>query len=64
MTKETIYGITCDVEMQTFPDSRHPVYTFTVPGWEKCSVTGIDLAKRTIRGRLDPAVRNTLGIIK
>ena len=37
-------------------------YTFTVPGWEECTVYGIKAARRVIRGRLDPAVRRTLRI--
>lgn len=37
-------------------------YTFTVPGWEECTVYGLKAARRVIRGRLDPAVRRTLQI--
>ena len=37
-------------------------YTFTIPGWDECTVYGIKAARRVIRGRLDPAVRRTLGI--
>ena len=37
-------------------------YPFTVPGWDECTVYGIKAARRVIRGRLDPAVRRTLGI--
>ena len=51
-----IYGIECTVEKG--------YYTFTVPGWEEATVYGKKAAERTIRGRLDAAVRNTLGIDK
>ena len=37
-------------------------YTFTVPGFPEYTVYGIKAARRVIRGRLDPAVRRTLGI--
>lgn len=58
----TIMGVTCKVEPQRFPDGRtRPVYTFTCPGWDECTVTGYRAAKRVIRGRTDPAVLNTLG---
>lgn len=60
--KECIYGIDCEVTQEQFPDGKHPVYRFTVPGWPECKVTGKHAAKRVIHGRLDPAVRNTLGI--
>jgi hypothetical protein len=51
------------VRREKFPDGRYrDVYRFTVPGWPECSTTGIRSAKRMIHGRLDPAVRNTLGI--
>lgn len=43
-------------------DGKHSVYRFTVPSWPECKVTGKRAAKRVINGRLDPAVRNTLGI--
>ena len=60
--KERIYGIDCDVTQEKFPDGKHSVYRFTVPGWPECKATGKRAAKRVIHGRLDPAVRNTLGI--
>lgn len=57
-----IYGIPCTVKKERFPDKRYRnTYTFTVSGWEPCTVTGYDAAKRVIRGRQDAAVRNTLG---
>lgn len=60
---QIILGITCDVKKEAFPDGkRREVYTFTVPGWEPCSVTGRQAAKRVIRARLDPAVRRIQGI--
>lgn len=59
---EVIMGIPCKVTREQFPDGRHDVYTFTVDGWPECTVTGRRTAKRVIRARLDPAVRNTLGI--
>ena len=61
--EEIISGIRCMVHKQKFPDGKYRnVYRFTVPGWEECSITGIRDTKRVIRGRLDPVVRNTLGI--
>lgn len=60
---EVVLGIQCMVRREKFPDGRYrDVYRFTVPGWPECSTTGIRSAKRVIHGRLDPAVRNTLGI--
>lgn len=60
---EVIGGVTCEVARQMFPDGRtRPVYSFTCPGWGKCTVTGYRAAKRVIRGRTDPAVINTLGL--
>lgn len=51
------------VHSEKFLDGKwRDVYRFTVPGWEECTVTGLRATKRVIRGRLDPAVRNTLGI--
>lgn len=55
-----VLGIECTVSQEDFPDGRKDVYTFTVPGWEECSIVGLREAKRVIRGRLDAAVRNTL----
>ena len=60
--KECIYGIDCEVTREQFPDGKHIVYRFTVPGWPECVVTGRRATKRVISGRLDAAVRNTLGI--
>lgn len=57
-----VMGIECTVSQEEFPDGRKDVYTFTVPGWEPCSVTGLQAAKRVIRARLDPAVRRSHGI--
>lgn len=61
-TTVTIYGVPCVVKREKFPDGYHDVYTFTVDGWEECSVTGLRATKRVIGGRLDSAVRNTLGM--
>ena len=49
---------TADPKLKYFDVS----YTFTVPGWDECSIYGLRDTKRVIHGRLDPAVRNTLGI--
>ena len=49
-----IMGVECFVEKGYF--------RFTVPGWEECTVYSKKAAERTIRGRLDMAVRNTMGI--
>lgn len=57
-----VMGIECTVSQEDFPDGRKDVYTFTVPGWEECSIVGLRATKRVIRGRLDAAVRNTLGL--
>lgn len=61
--KVVIDGIACIVKPERFPDGRtRPTYTFTCPGWDECTVTGIRAAKRVIRGRTDPVVLLTLGI--
>ncbi len=60
--KVYIMGIECFVSREDFPDGKHDVYTFAVPGWEKCSIVGLRATKRAIKGRLDPAVRNTMEI--
>lgn len=60
--KERIDGIDCEVTQEQFPDGKHSVYLFAVPGWPECTVTGRRAARRVIHGRLDAAVRNTLGI--
>lgn len=60
--KERIDGIDCEVTQEQFPDGKQSVYRFTVPGLPECAVTGRRAAKRVIHGRLDAAVRNTLGI--
>lgn len=49
-----IMGVTCYVEKG--------YYRFIVPGWPECIVYGKKEAERTIRGRLDAAVRNTMEI--
>lgn len=59
---EIIYGVPCRVRKTEYAGKWCEVYTFTVPGWRECSVTGRRAAQRVIRGRLDTAVRNTLGI--
>ena len=60
---ETVDGIDCTVRNERFPDGVCvPAYTFTVPGWDECTVCGLNAAKRVIHGRLDHATRNTLGI--
>ena len=58
---EIINGIPCKVSRKEFPDGYHDVYTFTVPGWDECSITGRKEARRVINGRCDAAVRNTMG---
>ena len=60
-----IYGIPCDVVKWRFKGKKgryNIAYRFTVPGWDECTITGINAAKRVIDGRLNAAVRNTLGI--
>lgn len=54
---EKIYGIECRV----VKEGKQTAYTFTVPGWAEVTVTGLANAKRTIRGRTNPAVINTMG---
>lgn len=57
-----ISGIECDTETIICGDGKkRTLYTFTVPGWDRCSVTGFRAAQRVIRGRTNPAVLNTLG---
>lgn len=54
---EYVSGVLCAVNSERMGDGKYyDVYTFTVPGWEKCSVTGKAAAKRTINARLSPAV--------
>lgn len=57
-----VNGIDCEVVREKFPDGRHDVYYFTVPGWERCAVTGRKAAERVIRGRTNKAVINTLEV--
>ena len=60
---EYVCGIKCSVEKVKFPDGKClNCYTFTVPGWEQCTVTGIRAAKKVINARLDLAVRRWYGI--
>ena len=59
--EEIIEGVKCTVERRIYHDVLE-AYTFTVPGWDECTVCGRTAARRTIRGRLNPAVRNTLKI--
>lgn len=60
-----ILGIPCEVVLWRHIGSKgrfNRAFSFTVPGWEPCTVTGEAAAERVIRGRLDLAVRNTLNI--
>ena len=60
-----ILGIPCEVVKWRFVGAKgryNIAYRFTVPGWEECEITGRAAAERVIRGRLDAAVRNTMGI--
>ena len=60
---EYIYGIKC--KRETFKDGngkKRIAYTFTVPGWEECTVTGIRAARLVIRARGSAVVRNTLNM--
>lgn len=60
---EFIYGIKCAVRTEKFTDGKkRDVYTFTVPGWKECTVTGKQATKRVINGRTCPYVLNTLGL--
>lgn len=59
--KTTILGIDCEVRKEIFHQTFE-IYTFTVPGWDECTVTGMAAARRVIGGRLDMATRNTLEI--
>lgn len=57
-----IDGIKCETETVTCGDGKkRTAYTFTVPGWDECTIIGLRAAKRVIHGRTDPAVLNTLG---
>lgn len=61
-----ILGIPCEVILWRHSGSKgrfRKAYKFTVPGWEPCTVTSEAAAERTIRGRMDAAVRNTMNII-
>ena len=58
-------GIRCEIILWRFTAKKgkyHTAYRFTVPGWDSCKITDLRETRRVIRGRLDPAVRNTLGI--
>lgn len=74
-TRETgiivkILGVDCAVVKNRFvhAETGKPLgswftaYRFTVPGFEECTIAGKKAATRVINGRLDAAVRNTLGI--
>lgn len=59
----TVMGITCEVTRVKCLDGKyHNVYTYTVPGWERCSTTGIKDTRRVINARLSPGVRNLYGL--
>lgn len=60
-----IDGIRCEIIKWRFHAVKgryNTAYKFTVPCWPECEITGKKEAKRVIHGRMDPAVRNTLGI--
>lgn len=58
-----IQGVPCEIHRVQFPDKKkRDVYTFTVPGFEQCSITGIRETKRVIKGRLSPYARWACGI--
>ena len=60
-----IDGIRCNIIKWRFRSTKgryHTGYRFTVPGWPECIITGLRATRRVIRGRLNPDVRNTLGI--
>lgn len=58
-----VYGIKCTVKKAKCLDGiKRDEYTFTVPGWEQCSIIGLNATKRVINGRLNAAVRNTMGM--
>lgn len=67
---ETISGVVCAVVKERFTDVEtgkpltawSTAYRFTVPGWDECTINGKRAAERVINGRLNAAVRNTLGI--
>lgn len=64
MGKTMIYGIPCQIIKWRYVGEKSWVtaYRFTVPGWKEATITGIRAARRTIEGRLNPAIRNTFGI--
>lgn len=58
-----VCGVKCTVKRLRFEDGKmRDLYTFTVPGWEECRVTGIAAAKRVIKARLSPGVQYLYGI--
>ena len=62
---EMVMGIPCEIIKWRWAGSKSRysiAYRFTVPGWDECTVSGVAAAERVIRGRLDAAVRNTMGI--
>jgi hypothetical protein len=60
---EVIYGVSCNVTREKCSDGRyHDCYTFTVKGWEECSIIGKRDTKRVINARQMPSVRWAYGI--
>ena len=60
-----VLGVPCKVwKIKDGAGKNAFAYRFTVPGWDECTTTGLRETKRVISARLDPAVRNTLGLDK
>lgn len=60
-----VLGVPCKVwKIKDGAGKNTFAYRFTVPGWEECTTTGLRETKRVISARLDPAVRNALGLDK
>lgn len=60
-----IYGVPCEKIKWRWAGSKSRfriAFRFTVPGWTECTIDGVEAAERVIRGRLNAAVRNTMGI--
>ena len=60
-----IAGVACEIVKWRWAGSKgryNKAYRFTVPGWPECTISGKAAAERVILGRLNSAVRNTMGI--
>lgn len=58
-----VLGVPCKMwKVKDLDGKRNFAFRFTVPGWEECTTTGLRDTKKVISARLNPVVRNTLGM--